>query len=66
MANPAHVAFVQQGAAAMTAWREGHPEARLDLEKAALQGLNLRGVTLQGAQLHEADLAGANLERADL
>ena len=36
MANPTHVALVQQGAAAITAWREAHPDERLDLEKADL------------------------------
>jgi uncharacterized protein YjbI with pentapeptide repeats len=71
MANPEHVALVQQGARVIAAWRETHPGTRLDLEQANLEGMHLRGVNLQGAnlqqaRLQEADLEGANLQQASL
>ncbi|MBM3222273.1 MAG: pentapeptide repeat-containing protein [Candidatus Tectomicrobia bacterium] len=65
-ALPEHVALVQQGAAAIAAWREAHPGARLHLAQADLTGLNLRGADLQGARLAEADLSGTDLSGADL
>jgi len=70
-AHPEHVALVQQGATAIAAWREAHPNERLHLAEADLAGANLRGADLQGARLagailDRADLVGANLQRADL
>jgi uncharacterized protein YjbI with pentapeptide repeats len=71
MADPAHVALVQHGAAAIAAWREAHPGERLRLAQADLAGANLRGANLHGARLSAAildgaDLVGANLQQADL
>jgi len=71
MAHPEHVALVQQGAAAIAAWRDAHPGERLHLAEANLAGANLRGADLHearlsGAILDGADLVGANLQRADL
>jgi uncharacterized protein YjbI with pentapeptide repeats len=71
VADPEHVALVQQGAGAIAAWREAHPGERLRLAQADLAGVNLRGANLQGARLSEAildgaDLVGANLQQADL
>jgi uncharacterized protein YjbI with pentapeptide repeats len=66
MANPAHVAIVQQGLEALNAWHAAHPNERLDLEKADLAGLNLCGANLQGAKLHGAHLQEANLAEANL
>jgi uncharacterized protein YjbI with pentapeptide repeats len=71
MADPEHVALVQQGATAIAAWREAHPGERLHLAEADLAGANLRGANLHGARLSGAildgaDLVGANLQRADL
>src|SRR5215510_10038286 len=71
MAHPEHVALVQQGATAIAAWREAHPDERLHLAEADLAGANLRGANLHGARLSGAildgaDLVGANLQRADL
>src|SRR5215510_9339668 len=71
LAHPEHVALVQQGAIAISAWREAHPGERLHLAEADLAGVNLRGANLHGARLSGtildgADLVGANLQRADL
>jgi uncharacterized protein YjbI with pentapeptide repeats len=71
LAHPEHVALVQQGAAAIIAWREAHPGERLYLAEADLSGANLRGANLHGARLagavlDGADLVGANLQWADL
>jgi uncharacterized protein YjbI with pentapeptide repeats len=65
------VELVQQGAAAIAAWRDAHPGERLYLAQADLAGANLRSANLQGARLSEAnldgaDLVGANLQQADL
>jgi uncharacterized protein YjbI with pentapeptide repeats len=70
-AHREHVALVQQGAAAIAAWREAHPGERLHLAEADLAGANLRGANLHGARLSGAildgaDLVGANLQHADL
>lgn len=70
-ARPEHVELVQQGTAAIAAWRDAHPGERLYLAQADLAGANLRGANLQGARLSEAsldgaDLVGANLQQADL
>jgi uncharacterized protein YjbI with pentapeptide repeats len=66
MANPEHVELVKQGVEAIAAWRAAHPDGRLDLEKAELEGIQLCGANLQGARLHEAHLQGANLSAANL
>ncbi len=39
--NTEHVVLVKNGAAAIAAWREAHPEANLDLSWANLTGANL-------------------------
>jgi len=74
--NSEHVEIVRHGAAAISAWREQHPEVRLDLRDANLwhanllgadlRGANLLGANLQGASLRDADLWGADLRRANL
>jgi uncharacterized protein YjbI with pentapeptide repeats len=71
MAHLEHVALIQQGAAAIAAWRAAHPGERLCLAEADLAGVNLRGANLHGARLSGAlldgaDLVGANLQHADL
>jgi uncharacterized protein YjbI with pentapeptide repeats len=71
MADPEHVALVQQGVSAIAAWRDAHPGERLHLAQADLAGANLRGANLHGARLYAtildgADLIGANLQQADL
>jgi uncharacterized protein YjbI with pentapeptide repeats len=71
MAHPEHVALIKQGAEALAAWREAHPDERLDLDQADLEGVDLRGAPLQQARLREAylvaaDLSGAHLQQARL
>ena len=76
MANPEHLAILQQGVEAWNAWRQEHPEVQPDLDRADLSGGKLMeadltkavllGVDLFGADLTQADLFGANLAQADL
>ena len=71
MANPEHVALLQQGAEAIGEWRESNPGLELDLweaslSKAPLAGANLSNANLVDADLREADLSSANLSEADL
>lgn len=70
-ADPEHVAVVQQGAAAVAAWRAAHPGERLRLAQADFAGASLRGADLRGARLSAAifdgaDLREVNLQQADL
>ena len=81
MANPEHVAKLEEGVEAWNKWREENRlvrpnlrranlrEANLsgaDLNGANLNGANLRGADLRGAILSGANLSGANLSRAYL
>ncbi|MBL8447846.1 MAG: pentapeptide repeat-containing protein [Zoogloeaceae bacterium] len=75
MANPAHLALLDQGVEAWNAARQGADDlpdlAGADLSGRALAGIelfaaNLRGANLQGSDLEGADLRGAWLEGADL
>src|SRR5262249_10328082 len=71
MANPEHVAVVKDGEVAIRAWREQHPDERLDLTKADFRRFTLLNVDLSGADLREAwleraDLAGVDLCKANL
>lgn len=62
MANPEHLALLQQGVEAWNKWRQ----ANLGIEKPDLHGANLSGTDLRVADLRETDLHGANLSRTDL
>ena len=66
MANPEHLAPLQQGVDAWNAWRAEKPFIRPDLLGANLTGANLGGANLNGADLSGADLGIANLTGADL
>ncbi len=76
VANPEHLALLQQGVEVWNAWRDKEPSFRPDLSganlsktnlsKANLSGANLNGANLSGANLSEANLSGANLSGADL
>jgi len=76
MANPDHVKTVLKGNDAVSAWREQHPEERLDLRRAEFVRKNLNSLCLRDANLEWADLrwsdligtdlTGANLKNADL
>ena len=70
MANPGHLAILQQGVQTWNQWREEH-DIRPDLSGANLSGANLSGVNLSGADLSgvnfsSADIRGANLSQANL
>ena len=66
MANDEHVKVVKAGAKAIEAWRDAHPDERLDLQEADLSGADLTGAFLFAADLTEADLTEANLTEANL
>jgi uncharacterized protein YjbI with pentapeptide repeats len=64
MANPEHLAKLQQGVAAWNAWREQNPDIKPDLQKANLYAYPLGKVNLSNAILSRANLGAANLNRA--
>jgi len=66
MANADQLDKLRQGVDAWNAWRQLHPEVRIDLSKAQLEGADLRGVNLSGADLSRAFLFKANLNDANL
>lgn len=66
MANPEHLALIEQSTAVWNEWREKHPELQPDLRKASLQGMQLEGVNLAGADLRETIFSEANLSKANL
>lgn len=71
MANPEHLALLQQGAGVWNDWVRAHPNVKADLQGADLKGLDLSGVLLPGADLRfaflqEARFHGANLETATI
>ena len=66
MANPEHLAKLNEGMGAWKGWRSDHPHTVPDLSGADLRGSNLRKAYLEDAVLRGACLAGANLIEADL
>lgn len=66
MANPEHLAILQQGVLAWNSWREEQPDIVPDLSRAPLRGANLQGANLNNAILWKADLAEAQLHGAKL
>ncbi|MGA2604505.1 MAG: toll/interleukin-1 receptor domain-containing protein [Verrucomicrobiia bacterium] len=71
MANPEHLAILQQGVEAWNRWRDENPGiapdlSGTDLNRANLIGANLYYADLSLAKLSRADLHGANLSRAKL
>ena len=74
VANPEHLALLQQGVDVWNAWRAKESSAAdligadlsgADLGKAYLRGANLRGANLSRANLSRANLCEANLGRAN-
>jgi uncharacterized protein YjbI with pentapeptide repeats len=61
MADPEHLAILQQGVAVWNQWRTEHPEIF-----PYLSGANLRGADLKRADFSETSLRGANLRRVNL
>jgi uncharacterized protein YjbI with pentapeptide repeats len=66
MANPEHLAVLNEGIEAWNRWREDHPKTRPDLREASLHGAILSKAVLTAAVLNGADLIGANLIGASL
>jgi hypothetical protein len=76
MANPEHLAVLEQGVAVWNEWRDEYRFVRVDLSNAHLSQLdlkevdfaeaNLAGAKLTAAKLGGADLSGANLTGADI
>ena len=57
MANPEHLAKLQEGVEAWNQWRDKYFVIRPDLQGANLQGANLQSANLQGANLQSAFLS---------
>ena len=71
MANPEHLAKLNEGVQAWNDWRKQQPEVTPDLNAADLSGkdlsyADLRAANLEHAKLCRADLYQANLSGADL
>ena len=79
MANPEHVAKLNEGGEAWNEWRKANPFVKPDLTQADLRnanlwvileqkhiGVDLRGADLSWANLYEARLPAADLWGADL
>ena len=61
MANQEQLRILKQGVAAWNTWREKHPDAKIDLRGAKLDGRNL-----SGANFRKADVRGVSFISADL
>jgi uncharacterized protein YjbI with pentapeptide repeats len=66
VANPEHLAKLNEGVKAWNQWKEENSAVRPDLRKAFLLVANLSGANLSGADLFGADLSGANLSGATM
>jgi uncharacterized protein YjbI with pentapeptide repeats len=66
MANPEHVAILEQGVEAWNEWRRKNLNTLPDLTGANFTRADLRGVDLAGAHLEGVHLTGANLAGADI
>jgi len=61
MANPEHLALIDQGPEALKRFADENPDAHLDLSQAEFPGRDLHDYPLMGA-----NLTGSNLSRCDL
>jgi uncharacterized protein YjbI with pentapeptide repeats len=66
MAHPEHLEILKQGVERWNQWREENPAVPVDLRRAELRDLNLRGRAGARANLSGADLSGAALFHANL
>jgi hypothetical protein len=71
MADPQHLAILQQGMKVWNQWRKDNPKIVPDLRRAILvnaefRGINLSRTNLEKAVLRQATLSRANLTRANL
>ena len=60
MANPEHLAILEQGVEVWNQWRDENPGVGPDLSEADLKRANLSGADLRGANLSRASLEGVN------
>ena len=65
MANDEHLALLRGGASGWNAWRAGQ-DAKPDLSRASLRGVDLSRFDLSQTDLRGADLRGANLSGTNL
>src|SRR5271157_1921210 len=66
LANPEHLAKLQEGAVRWNQWRKRNPDIDLDVRDADLTFARLNGADLSWANLGGSKLSGAKLRRADL
>ena len=66
VANPEHLAKLNEGVEAFNQWRKRNPKTKPDLRDANLRFADLPGANLVLADLGDADLRDANLSRVDL
>ncbi len=66
IADPHHLALLNEGVLAWNQWRQEHPEMLALLGEANLQGRDLRAADLSGAILQGANFRRAVLQGADL
>jgi hypothetical protein len=71
VANPEHLAKLEEGVEAWNKWREENPSVKPDLSQAHLENARLfrarlENANLRLARLEDANLIGAHLENADL
>jgi uncharacterized protein YjbI with pentapeptide repeats len=66
MANPEHLAVLEQGMEIFRSWRLNNPALHPDLSGANLQGMNLAWGYFRFANMENANLEGANLSSSDL
>jgi hypothetical protein len=64
MANPEHLAVIEQGVDAWNDWVSKHGGVLPNLEGADLSGQNLRGADFAGAKLSGANFTGSSLDNA--
>ena len=66
MADPRHVAILEQGVGVWNDWRQRHLNDRIDLRGADLSEQNLNRANLSEVNLRDANLAGTDLRDAKL
>ncbi len=66
MADQEQLQILKQGGKAWKAWRNKHPNRKIDFREADLRGVELSGADLSGAKLSFVDLREADLSQAHL
>jgi len=64
--NRRELQILQQGVDSWNRWRLNNPELKVSLDRAHLDGMNLRGIDLSEVSLIGASLQGTNLTEANL